>query len=334
MAVNVKNKSLLTVADWKTEEVRYVLKQSKLLKDLKYAGTPHKWLEGKNVVLVMNKPSTRTRSAFEVAAFDLGMGITFFGGTGQMGVKESIEDTAKVYGGMYDGIALRGKGQEEVEILAEFSGVPVWNALTDQWHPTQMFADYLTVLEHNGRTDVKFVYFGDARNNMGNSLMVMTAHMGGHFVAVAPKALWPEASVVKKAKEIAKKTGAIIEMTEDPMVGSKDADVIYTDVWVSMGEPNDVWATRIKELKNYQVNSKVMDNAGEDAIFLHCLPAFHDLDTQVAQDQAALAKKNGLDLNKGMEVSDEVFRSDKSKVFEQAENRMHTIKAIMYETLK
>lgn len=330
MAFNLRNKNLITVGDWSNDEVKHVLQLSWDLKKQRYTGQSLKdRTQGKrNIAVIMQKDSTRTRSAFEVAAFDLGMNVTYIGGNGsQMGKKESIEDTAKVLGRFYDGIAFRGSANEDVEMLANHAGVPVWNALTDKWHPTQMFADYLTVLENFGTTKVKFVYFGDARNNMGNSLAVMSAHMGAHFVGVAPKELWPEQDVIDKANEIAKLTGAKIEFTESPEEGAKDADVIYTDVWVSMGEPEEVWAHRIELLKDYQVNSKVMSYAKPTAIFLHCLPAFHDLNTKVGE---SIHEKFGLD---SMEVSDEVFRSHASKVFDQAENRMHTIKAIMLSTL-
>lgn len=330
MAFNLKGKSLIALKDWSTEEVKHVLNLSHNLKKQKYTGQSQfdRYNGNKSIAVIMQKTSTRTRSAFEVGAFELGMNVTYIGPSGsQIGHKESMEDTAKVLGGFYDGIAFRGSAQEDVEILAKHSGVPVWNGLTDKWHPTQMFADYLTVLEELGTVKVKFVYLGDARNNMGNSLAIMSAHMGAHFVGVAPKELWPEQDVIDAANEIAKTTGAKIEFTEDVMKGTKDADVIYTDVWVSMGEPAEVWEKRIEALKPYQVTSKVMNNAKKEAIFLHCLPAFHDEETVVGKE---ISEKFGL---KELEVTDEVFRSYQSKVFKQAENRMHTIKAIMLATI-
>lgn len=331
MPLNLKGKNLMSVEDWTTEEVKYVLELSQELKRQKYTGVSQKVLTGKNIAVIMQKDSTRTRAAFEVAAFDLGMGVTYIGGTGsQMGKKESVEDTAKVLGRFYDGIAFRCYAHQDVEDLGKHAGVPVWNALSDKHHPTQMFADYLSVLEHFGHTKVKFVYFGDARNNMGNSLTIMAAHMGAHFVACAPKELWPEKSIIDLAKKIAKEnnTGAVIELTEDVNKAAKDADVIYTDVWVSMGEPDEVWAKRIKLLKDYQVNDNVMKHAKKDAIFLHCLPAFHDSLTDVGKE---VSKK--YHLKDGIEVTDSVFRSPQSKVMNQAGNRMHTIKAIMLATL-
>ncbi len=328
MAFNIKGKSLFAVKDWSTEEVKFILNLSHDLKKQKYTGqSQNRYNHQKSIAVIMQKASTRTRSAFEVAAFDLGINVTYIGPTGsQIGDKESMEDTAKVLGGFYDGIAFRGSADADVEMLIKHAGVPVWNGLTDGWHPTQMFADYLTVLEQFGRTDVKFVFVGDARSNMGNSLTVMAAHMGAHFVSVAPKELWPDKSVVEIANEIAKKTGAKIEFTEDVMEGTKDADVIYTDVWVSMGEPKEVWAERIALLKDYQVNDTMMANANKNAIFLHCLPAFHDTNTKIGKQ---VAVDHGMD---SLEVTDSVFRSDASKVFSQAENRMHTIKAIMFAT--
>ncbi len=329
MAFNLKGKSLLAVKDWTTEEVKYVLKLSQTLKQQRATGVSQNVMEHKkNIAVIMQKSSTRTRSAFEVAAYQLGMNVSFVGGSGsQMGVKESMEDSANVFGRFYDGIAFRGYAHEDVETLAKYSGVPVWNALTDKWHPTQMFADYLTILENFGTTKIKFVYFGDARNNMGNSLAVMAAHMGAHFVGCAPKEYWPDQDVIDSANEIAKKTGAKIEFEADPKKASKGADVLYTDVWVSMGEPTEVWKERIEKLGKYQINEKLMELASEQAIFLHCLPAFHDLNTDVAKD---VYDKFGL---KELEVTDAVFRSNRSKVFDQAENRMHTIKAIMLSTL-
>lgn len=332
MPLNLKGKSLLSVGEWTNEEVKYVLQLSKQLKDQKRVGANQRILMGdagtKSIAVIMQKDSTRTRSAFETAAYDLGMGVSYIGPSGsQIGKKESIKDTARVLSRFYDGIAFRGSAHKDVVDLAKFSHVPVWNGLTDKWHPTQMFADYLTVLEHFGRTNVKFSYYGDAKNNMGNSLMVMAAHMGADFWAVAPKKYWPSDEIVKQAKEIAKITGATINMTDDPEKGAKDADVIYTDVWVSMGEPDKVWSTRIKDLEKYRVTKKIMNLTSKNSIFLHCLPAFHNTDTKIGAD---IAKRFNV---KEMEVSDEVFESVKSKVFDQAENRAHTIKAIMLATL-
>lgn len=329
MAFNLHGKNLMTVRDWTTEEVKHVLNQSRVLKEQRYTGQSQNLMGNKkNIAVIMQKDSTRTRSAFEVAAFDLGMNVTYIGGTGsQMGKKESIEDTAKVLGGFYDGIALRCGSHADVATLGEHAGVPVWNALSDEFHPTQMFADYLTILEEFDRTDVKFAYFGDARSNMGNSLMLMAAHMGADFWGVAPKALWPTEALMKDAKKIAKKTGAKINFTEDIKKGATNADVVYTDVWVSMGEPDEVWAERIKQLLPYRVTQDVMDLTAPKSIFLHCLPAFHDIQTKVGKE---IFDKFGIDC---MEVTDEVFRSDKSRVMKQAENRMHTIKSIMLSTL-
>ncbi|CRX37355.1 / argF / Ornithine carbamoyltransferase /:229965 Forward [Candidatus Hepatoplasma crinochetorum] len=330
MTVNLKNRSILTVADLTTEEVRYLLDLSKTLKD-KHKSNKNKSEykhTNKNIAIIMQKTSTRTRSAFEVAAMNLGIGTTYISGSdSQMGVKESMEDTAKVMGRFYDGIAFRGFKHQDVEILAKNAGVPVWNALTDKWHPTQMFADYLTILEYFKTTKVKFVFFGDAKNNMGNSLVVMSAHMGAHFVGCAPKNYWPSDDIIKKAEEIAKNTGAKIEFTEDPMIASKGADVLYTDIWVSMGEPEEVWKKRIHDLEPYRINKKLIDNAKRTAIFMHCLPSYHDLNTDIARE---INKKFKL---KEFEVTDEVFRSNQSKVFDEAENRMHTIKAIIHATI-
>ena len=329
MGFSLLGKSLTEVAAWSNEEVKHILKLSDTLKKQKYTGVSQDITNGKrSIAVIMQKDSTRTRSAFETAAFDLGISVSYIGPSGsQIGKKESMEDTAKVLGRFYDGIAFRGFSHDDVLMLAKHSGVPVWNGLTDKWHPTQMFADYLTVLENFRTTKVKFVYYGDARNNMGNSLVVMSAHMGAHFVGAAPKELWPSKDVIEKAEKIAKITGAKIEFTEDPIAAAKGADVIYTDVWVSMGEPDSVWEDRIRQLTPYKVNSKIMSQAKKEAIFLHCLPAFHDLETVVGKD---INKKFGI---KDMEVTDEVFRSHQSKVFDQAENRKHTIKAIMLATL-
>lgn len=329
MGVNLRGRSFLKLLDFSSAEIRYLLDLSKNLKDLKRAGVVNKALDGKNVAILFEKDSTRTRCSFEVGAMDLGMGVTYLGPTGsQMGKKESIADTARVLGRMYDGIEYRGFSQEIVEELAANAGVPVWNGLTNEFHPTQMIADLLTIEEKLGRLKgVNFVYMGDARNNMGNSLMVACAKMGLNFTACAPKELFPADELVAECKEIAKENGCTITLTEDVMSGTKNADVIYTDVWVSMGEPDEVWEARIKELKPFQVNKQVMNNANPEAIFMHCLPAFHDLKTRVG---AEMHEKFGIT---EMEVTDEVFESKQSVVFDEAENRMHTIKAIMAATI-
>lgn len=329
MAVNLRGRSFLKLLDFSPAEIRYLLDLSKNFKDMKRTHTPHKVLEGRNIVLLFEKTSTRTRCAFEVAGMDLGMGVTYLDpGSSQMGNKESIADTARVLGRMFDGIEYRGYKQELVEELAKFSGVPVWNGLTDQFHPTQMLADLLTIEEKLGRLKgVKFTYMGDARNNMGNSLMVACAKMGLHFTACAPKELFPEESLVEVCKKLAAESGGSVTLTEDVEAGTKGADVVYTDIWVSMGEPKEVWETRIKLLQKYQVNAKVMANAGPEAIFMHCLPSFHDTKTAIGED---IHQKFGLT---EMEVSDEVFESKQSVVFDEAENRMHTIKAVIYATL-
>ncbi len=329
MGVNLRGRSFLKLLDFSPAEIRYLIDLSKNLKDLKRAGIPHDTLKGKNIVLLFEKTSTRTRCSFEVAAHDLGMGVTFLDpGSSQMGKKESIADTARVLGRMYDGIEYRGFSQELVEELAQYAGVPVWNGLTDEYHPTQMIADLLTIEEKLGRLKgVNFVYMGDARNNMGNSLMVACAKMGLNFTACAPKELFPAEDLVAKCKEIAKESGATITLTEDVQAGTKNADVIYTDVWVSMGEPDEVWESRLKLLKPFQVNKAVMDNANPEAIFMHCLPAFHDLKTEVGK---TVGEKFGIT---EIEVTDEVFESKQSVVFDEAENRMHTIKAIMLATI-
>lgn len=328
--INLKGRNFLTLLDYTPEEIRYLLDLSHELKEKKKNGIPHRYLEGKNIVLLFEKTSTRTRCAFEVAGLDLGMGVTYLDpGSSQMGKKESIADTAKVLGRMYDGIEYRGYAQEIVEELANNAGVPVWNGLTTEFHPTQMLADVMTVEENFGHLKgIKLVFIGDARNNVANSLMVVCAKMGMHFVSCGPRDLWPDEDLVNKCKEIAKETGSVIEMTEDVMEASSNADVIYTDVWVSMGEPDDVWNERIKLLSPYQVNMKVMNNANDNAIFLHCLPSFHDLNTTIGKD---IYEKFGL---KEMEVTDEVFSSSKSKVFDEAENRLHTIKAVVYATMR
>lgn len=328
--IDLRRRNFLTLLDYTPLEIRYLLDLAKDLKNKKHNDIPHRYLNNKNIVLLFEKTSTRTRCAFEVAGLDLGMGVTYLEpGSSQMGKKESIEDTARVLGRMYDGIEYRGYDQSIVEELARCAGVPVWNGLTTQFHPTQMLADVMIVEENFGHLDgIKLVFMGDARNNVANSLMVVCAKMGMHFVACGPKELWPDKELVNKCKEIAKETNGSIEMTEDVMEASKDADVIYTDVWVSMGEPDDVWADRIKLLSPYQVNMKVMDNANPNAIFLHCLPSFHDLNTTIGKD---INEKFGL---KEMEVTDEVFTSSKSKVFDEAENRLHTIKAVVYATMR
>ena len=328
--IDLRGRNFLKLLDYTPEEIRYLLDLSKDLKDKKRKGTPHRYLSGKNIVLLFEKTSTRTRCAFEVAGMDLGMGVTYLDpGASQMGKKESISDTAKVLGRMYDGIEYRGYDQAIVEELAENAGVPVWNGLTTEFHPTQMLADVLTVEENFGHLKgIKLVFMGDARNNVANSLMVVCSKMGMHFVACGPKSLWPNEELVEECMEICKTTGGSIEMNENVLEATRDADVIYTDVWVSMGEPDDVWNERINLLKPYQVNMDVMNNARPDAIFLHCLPSFHDLKTTIGKD---IYEKFGL---KEMEVTDEVFNLPCSKVFDQAENRLHTIKAVVYATMR
>ena len=327
--MNLKGRSFLTLLDFAEEEIRYLLDLTKRLKYEKRNGIKHEVLKGKNVVLLFEKDSTRTRCAFEVASYDLGMNATYIGSSGsQMGKKESIKDTARVLGRMFDGIEYRGYKQETVECLSEYSNVPVWNGLTEKFHPTQILADFLTMEEFKGNLKgLKFAYLGDGRYNMGNSYMVGSAKMGLDFRMVGPKELWPSQDLIDKCLEIAKLSGAKITLTEDVNEGVKYADVVSTDVWVSMGEPDSVWAERINLLKKYQVNSDLMKLAKEDAIFIHCLPSFHNLETTVGLD---VYNKFGLN---GLEVTEEVFESDKSKVFEEAENRLHTIKAVMYATL-
>ncbi len=324
-----KGRSLLTLLDYTPEEIQSLLDLAKDLKEKKHKGVAFEPLKGKNIVLLFEKDSTRTRCAFQAGGNDLGMNVTYLGPTGsQMGKKESIKDTARVLGRMYDGIEYRGYKQETVEILAEYSKVPVWNGLTDLYHPTQILADFLTVQENFGHLkNITFAYFGDARNNMGNSLMIGAAKMGMNFRAVAPKDLWPNETLVNQCKEIAKETGATILLTEDITEGAKNADVIYTDVWVSMGEPDHVWKERIEKLTPYQVNKNVMDLADKNGIFMHCLPAFHNTETKVGED---IYQKFGMD---ALEVTEEVFESNQSVVFDEAENRMHTIKAVMYATM-
>ena len=328
--IDLSKRNFLTLLDYSPEEIRYLLTLAKDFKNKKRSGIEHKYLPNKNIVLLFEKTSTRTRCAFEVAGLDLGMGVTYLDpGSSQMGKKESIADTAKVLGRMYDGIEYRGYDQKIVEELAKNAGVPVWNGLTTEFHPTQMLADVLTVEEKFGHLEgIKLVFMGDARNNVANSLMVVCAKMGMHFVACGPKDLWPNEELVRKCKEIASTTGATIEMNEDPYIATKNADVIYTDVWVSMGEAQEVWEERIRLLKPYQVNKYIMNNANEGAIFLHCLPSFHDLNTTIGKE---IYEKYGL---KEMEVTDEVFLSDASLVFEEAENRLHTIKAVIYATMR
>jgi ornithine carbamoyltransferase len=327
--MNLKGRDFLKLLDFSSEEIDYLISLAASLKVKKKVGVPHRYCEGKNIALIFEKTSTRTRCAFEVAGHDLGMGVTYLDPTGsQIGKKESIADTARVLSRMYDGIEYRGFGQEIVEDLAKYSSVPVWNGLTNEFHPTQILADFLTIKEHFGAlTGKKLVYMGDARYNMGNSLMVGCAKMGMHFVACAPKKYFPDEALVAECKKVAEETGAVLEFVEDPTLATKGADVIYTDVWVSMGEPDSVWQERIDELSPYRVTKALMDNAGEQCRFMHCLPAFHDLKTGIGKQ---INEKFGLDC---MEVTDEVFESEQSIVFDEAENRMHTIKAVMAATL-
>lgn len=329
LVMGFKGRSFLTLLDYSKEEILYLLDLSMKFKEMKRNNVPHKYLNGKNIVLLFEKTSTRTRCAFEVAGLDLGMGVTYLDpGSSQMGKKESIEDTAKVLGRMYDGIEYRGFSQKIVEDLSNNAGVPVWNGLTTEFHPTQMLADALTIYENFHKLEgIKLVFMGDARNNVANSLMVMSAKLGLHFVACAPKELWPNEELVNKCKSVAKENNATIELSEDVDYSTKNADVIYTDVWVSMGEADEVWEERINLLKKYQVNNYVMNNASSNAIFLHCLPSFHDLNTTIGKE---IYDKFGIS---EMEVSDEVFTSSKSKVFDEAENRLHTIKAVVYATM-
>lgn len=327
--MNLKGKDFLKLLDFSPEEIEYLLNLAADLKAKKKAGETHELCKGKNVALIFEKTSTRTRCAFEVAARDLGMGSTYLDPSGsQIGKKESIADTARVLSGMYDGIEYRGFGQDIVEELAKYASVPVWNGLTNEYHPTQILADFLTIKEHFGKLKgINFVYMGDARFNMGNSLMVGCAKMGLNFTACAPKKFFPDANLIKKCEEIAAETGATLRFEEDPMKATKNADVIYTDVWVSMGEPVEVWKERITELSPYQVNTALMDNAGVNAVFMHCLPAYHDKNTAVGKE---MCERFGRD---SMEVTNEVFESERSIVFKEAENRMHTIKAVMAATL-
>ena len=326
---NLQGRSFLKLLDYTPEEIDSLLNLAAELKQQKKVGISHRMYQGKNVVLLFEKDSTRTRCAFEVAAADLGMSATYLGPTGsQMGKKESIADTARVLGRMYDGIEYRGYGQQIVEDLAKYAGVPVWNGLTNEFHPTQILADFLTIREHFGSLKgKKLVYMGDARYNMGNSLMVCCAKMGMHFVACAPEKYFPSQELIAQCQAVAAETGAVLEFMTDPMEATKGADVIYTDVWVSMGEPDSVWKERIEELSPYRVTMALMDNAGPQCRFMHCLPAFHDLNTTIGKQ---IYEKFGIDC---MEVTDEVFESDRSIVFDEAENRMHTIKAVMAATL-
>ncbi len=327
--MNLKGRNFLTLKDYTDKEIMHLLDLAAELKDKKKKGIPVDTLRGKNVALIFEKTSTRTRCSFEVAAHDLGMGATYLDPkSSQIGKKESIADTARVLGRMFEGIEYRGYGQEIVEELAEHAGVPVWNGLTNEYHPTQMLADLLTIREHFGELKgKKLVYMGDARYNMGNSLMIACAKMGMHFTACTTKKYFPEAELVKLCEEYAEVSGGSVTLTEDVMEGTKGADVIYTDVWVSMGEPDEIWEERIRELTPYKVTADVMKNAGEQSIFLHCLPAFHDLKTQIGREMGERFRLED------MEVTDEVFESVQSKVFDEAENRMHTIKAVMLATL-
>ena len=327
--MNLKGRNFLTLKDYTDKEIMHLLDLAAELKDKKKKGIPVDTLRGKNVALIFEKTSTRTRCSFEVAAHDLGMGATYLDPkSSQIGKKESIADTARVLGRKFEGIEYRGYGQEIVEELAEHAGVPVWNGLTNEYHPTQMLADLLTIREHFGELKgKKLVYMGDARYNMGNSLMIACAKMGMHFTACTTKKYFPDAELVKLCEEYAEVSGGSVTLTEDVMEGTKGADVIYTDVWVSMGEPDEIWEERIRELTPYKVTADVMKNAGEQSIFLHCLPAFHDLKTQIGREMGERFRLED------MEVTDEVFESVQSKVFDEAENRMHTIKAVMLATL-
>ncbi len=327
--MNLKNRNFLKLLDYSPEEIDYLINLAIDFKQKKKNGVSHRLCEGKNIALLFEKTSTRTRCAFEVAASDLGMSAVYLDPkSSQMGKKESLADTARVLGRMFDGIEYRGYGQEIVEDLAKYAGVPVWNGLTNEFHPTQILADFMTIKEHFGSLKgIKFVYMGDARFNMGNSLMVGCAKMGMHFVACTSEKYFPNKELIDTCKKIAKETGAILEFETDPIKATKNADVIYTDIWVSMGEPEEVWEQRIKELLPYQVNAKIMANANDGAKFMHCLPSFHDLNTTIGKE---IYDKFGLD---GIEVTNEVFESPASIVFDEAENRMHTIKAVMASTL-
>ena len=328
--VDLRGRDFLKLLDFTPTEINHLLKVAATLKKQKHNHESHMYLKGKQIAMIFEKDSTRTRCSFEAGAVDLGMSATYIGPTGsQLGKKETVADTARVLTRIYDGIEYRGFDQATVEELARYSTVPVWNGLTNEFHPTQMLADIMTVKEHFG--DVKgkkLVFLGDARNNVANSLMVICSKLGMHFVSCGPKELWPNEELIETCQEIAKKTGAELSFEEDPMVATKDAHVLYTDVWVSMGEPMELWEERIKLLKPYQVNMKLIENADNDVIFLHCLPSFHNTGTSIGKD---IEEKFGL---KEMEVTDEVFESKYSKVFEEAENRLHTIKAVMLETMK
>ena len=328
--IDLKGRDFLKLSDFTPEEILSLIDFAQELKAKKKAGIPHRLCEGKNVALIFEKTSTRTRCAFEVAAADLGMSSTYLGPTGsQMGIKETIADTARVLAGMYDGIEYRGFGQEIVEELARYSSVPVWNGLTDEYHPTQILADMLTIREHFGKLKgIHMVYMGDARFNMGRSLMLGSAKLGLHFTACAPEGYYPDDEFVAMCQKIASETGAIIDLSHDPDTAVKGADVIYTDIWVSMGEPVEAWDDRIRLMKPFQVTQKLMETAGEQCIFLHCLPSYHNLGTKIGKE---VGERYGMD---ALEVTDEVFEGKQSLVFREAENRMHTIKAVMYATLK
>ncbi len=328
--MNLKGRNFLTLKDYTPEEINYLIELAEELKDKKKKGIPHDELKGKNIVLIFEKTSTRTRCAFEVAAYDLGMHATYLDPTAsQFGKKESVADTARVLGRMYDGIEYRGFGQEIVDELAKYAGVPVWNGLTNQYHPTQMIADMMTIKEKFGYIKgLKFVYMGDARYNMANSLMVVCAKLGIHYVACTSKKYFPNENLVEYSKKVAAESGGSVTLEEDVATATKDADVIYTDVWVSMGEPDEVWAERLNDLMPYQVNEAAFANAKPNAIFMHCLPSFHDLNTKIGKE---VYDKFGYE---ELEVTNEVFEGPRSVVFDEAENRMHSIKAIMYATLK
>ncbi|WP_296061020.1 ornithine carbamoyltransferase [uncultured Ellagibacter sp.] len=331
MPISLSGRNYLKLLDFTPEEIRYLISLAKQFKALKLAGTPHKYLEGKNIVLLFEKTSTRTRCSFEVAGHDLGLGVTYLDpGSSQMGKKESIEDTARVLGRMFDGIEYRGYGQEIVENLAAHAGVPVWNGLTNEFHPTQMIADMLTLEENfpEGIRGKKLVFMGDAENNVANSLMVVCAKLGLHFVACGPEERMPNAELVSTCRDLARESGGSVTLTSSVEEACTGADVVYTDIWVSMGEPAELWEERIKLLSPYQVNSRVIDLMAPTGIFMHCLPAFHDTETTIG---AEIAERFGIT---EMEVTDEVFRGSRSRVFDEAENRMHSIKAIIYATLK
>ena len=330
MEINLKNRSFLTLIDFSPEEIKYLIDLAIDFKNKKKNNIAHRHLEGKQIVLLFEKTSTRTRCAFEVAARDLGMGVTFLDPqSSQMGNKESLEDTAKVLGRMFDGIEYRGYKQSTVEDLAKYSGVPVWNGLTDSFHPTQMLADVMTIIEEFGEFKNKNItFFGDARNNVANSMMVICSKLGINFCACGPKQLMPDDKLINICEEFAHKSNTVLRFTDDVNEGIKNCDVVYTDIWLSMGENKDLWEERIKLLKPYQVNKELFDKANKNAIFLHCLPSFHDLKTTVGKE---IYDKYGLT---AMEVTDDVFLSDRARQFEEAENRMHTIKAVMYATLK